>query len=83
MTCLDDLVWTKNYDVRYTLLINALQQQVQPYIHRLNKKNFYQWAKDEKFAMGATGHPLEEAHRKAASLWYQDFKIELLKNDFC
>ena len=83
MTCLDDLVWTKNYDVRYTLLINALQRQVQPYIHRLDKKNFYQWAKDEKFAMGATGHPLEEAHRKAASLWHQDFKIELLKNDFC
>jgi hypothetical protein len=83
MTCLDDLVWTKNYDVRHTLLINALQRQVQPYIHQLDKKNFYQWAKDEQLAMGATGHPLEEAHRKAASLWHRDFKIELLKNDFC
>jgi len=82
MTCLDDLVWAKNYDVRYTLLINALQRQVQPYIHRFDKKNFYQWAKDKKFPMGASGHPLEEAHRQAASLLHKDFKIELLKNDF-
>ena len=83
MTCLDDLMWTKNYDVRYTSLINALQRQVQPYMHRLDKKNFYQWAKDKKFPMGATDHPLEEAHKQAASLLHQDFKIELLKNDFC
>jgi hypothetical protein len=82
MTCLDDLLFSKDYPENFTPLINALQQQVQPYIHRLDQKNFYQWAQDKKFAMGATGHPLEEAHKEAASLWYQDFKIELLKNDF-
>jgi len=82
MTCLDDLLWSKNYDKNYIPIINSLQQQIQPYIHQLNRKNFYKWAKDQNFFMGLTGHPLEEAHREAASLWYQDFQIELSKNNF-
>lgn len=41
-------------------------------------KGFYTWARDNKYTMGAHGHPLEQAHSDAAKLMEDKFN-ELVK----
>ena len=41
-------------------------------------RGFYQWAVENKYSMGADGHPLEDAHRDAAELIKEKFN-ELVK----
>jgi hypothetical protein len=68
MTCLDDTLWTRNYSEIYTTLIYTLQQLVKPYVVDFQNQNFLEWSKLHNFPMGATGHPLEDAHAAAAEL---------------
>jgi len=41
-------------------------------------RGFYQWAIENKYSIGADGHPLEDAHRDAAELIKEKFN-ELVK----
>jgi hypothetical protein len=44
----------------------------------LQPRGFYQWAIENKYNIGADGHPLEDAHRDAAELIKEKFN-ELVK----
>lgn len=62
MTCLDDMIFTRDYHIDRTPEISALQDLVRPHIHLIDGQGFYTWAKDNGYMMGVTGHPLESAH---------------------
>jgi len=43
-------------------------------------RGFYQWAIENKYAIGPHGHPLEQAHRDAANLMKEKFNELVKKN---
>jgi hypothetical protein len=44
-------------------------------------RGFYQWAVENKYNIGADGHPLEDAHRDAAELIKEKFNELVKKSD--
>jgi hypothetical protein len=66
MTAVDDLLWCQQWHAPD--LIRELQQQIRPYIHDFEGKNFLEWSRNKGFKFSDHGHPLEEAHIAAADL---------------
>lgn len=63
MTCLDQIIIDSNY--WNTTYLNHLLQIVKPELLWFNDKGFYNWAVDNGYPTGKTGHPMEEAHQAA------------------
>lgn len=78
MTCLDDTLWTKNYSFKYTPAISSLQNMIRPYFFDFDGKNFLDWANENSFHKGLTGHPLEDAHREAYKIMHPTVKSLLI-----
>jgi len=70
MTCLDSTLWNKDYTLKYTPAISTLQNLVKPHITNFQDKNFLEWANEQGFSKGLTGHPLEDAHREAYKIMH-------------
>jgi hypothetical protein len=71
--CLIDLIDPKtNWDHWYLFPAGTQANETQA------PRGFYQWAVENKYSMGADGHPLEDAHRDAAELIKEKFN-ELVK----
>jgi hypothetical protein len=66
MTAMDDLLWCQQWHA--TPLVRKLQQDIRPYVHDFEGRNFLDWSRHRKFRIGEAGHPLEEAHAAAAEL---------------
>lgn len=66
MTAIDDLLWCQQWHA--PALIRYLQQEIRPYIHDFEGRNFLAWAKHRGFQISSNNHPLEEAHAAAAEL---------------
>lgn len=81
MTCLDNDLLSKNYDVQYAPVISDLQNLVRPYIHTIEGTDFYTWSVRKKFAQGPDGHPLEAAHAAAAEYWWPYVRRQLRFED--
>jgi len=63
ITSIDSLlVDTKYHAPNY---IAVLQEQIKDDIIYFNHSGFYDWAIQNKYQIGADGHPLEQAHREA------------------
>ena len=81
MTCLDNDLLNKNYDMQFTPLISDLQNIVRPYIHMIEDADFYTWSVEKKFSLGPDGHPLEDAHAAAAEYWWPYVRRQLRFED--
>ena len=44
-----------------------LQQQIRPYMHEFDGKNFLDWSRDQSYEISDLWHPLEKAHAAAAN----------------
>lgn len=66
MTCVDDLLFCTKWHAPHHVL--ELQQEIRPYIHDFEGKNFLAWSRDRGFKITAAGHPLEAAHAAAADI---------------
>ena len=64
MTFMDDLLFEDRWHTSPGILV--LQEQVRPHLQQFNELNFVDWSKQNNFAIGSGGHPLEAAHEKAA-----------------
>jgi hypothetical protein len=64
MTFMDDLIFETEYHCSPTMIL--LQQQLRPFLHNFQGRNFLDWSKDNGFAISSHGkHPLEQAHQAA------------------
>jgi hypothetical protein len=63
MTSMDKLLVDKRY--HSSVAINNLISIVDPELIWFDNNGFYNWAIDQSYAVGDTGHPLEEAHQAA------------------
>jgi hypothetical protein len=66
MTCIDDLLFENQWHANSAL--TDLQNYVQPYITKFDRKNFLNFSKDNGHAISAALHPLETAHYSAFEL---------------
>ena len=66
MTAMDELLWCQQWHA--TPLIRKLQQDIRPYVHDFEGRNFLDWSRHRGFRVSGAGHPLEEAHAAAAEL---------------
>jgi hypothetical protein len=75
-TCVDNCVITDNSEIdwdRWFMFPPGTEVG-----DTLAPRGFYQWAVENKYIIGAEGHPLEQAHRDAAELIKEKFN-ELVK----
>jgi len=66
MTAMDDLLWCKQWHV--TPLVRKLHQDIRPYVHDFEGRNFLDWSRHRGFRISDAGHPLEAAHAAAAEI---------------
>ena len=64
MTAMDPLLFDSEHDCRPSMLF--LQQQIQPHITTFEGTDFLTWSQRHGHALGALGHPLQDAHAAAA-----------------
>lgn len=78
-TCVDNCVITNNPEIDWNhwYLFPSGQGKDQTETPR----GFYQWAVENKYTVGADGHPLEQAHLDAAELIKEKFN-ELVKKNY-
>lgn len=72
MTCMDPLVMDTTWHAPPA--VSLMQQRVRPWISMFQGRDFLTWSRDQGFDIGATGHPLEAAHRAAADLMLPKFQ---------
>lgn len=65
MTYVDDLLFDKRWHL--SPAVESLQSYVLPFMTQFDGKSFLEWSKDQGFAISEKWHPLESAHRAAAS----------------
>lgn len=51
-----------------------LKDEIRPYIHDFEGRNFLDWSRHRGFEITSAGHPLEEAHHAAADLMLPKIK---------
>ena len=66
MTMLDDTLLNQKWHAPPQVI--ELQDEIRPYLHDFENRNFLDWAKVKGYAISHSGHPLEEAHASAASI---------------
>lgn len=71
MTCIEDLIWDKEFHCPEH--IRFLQNKARPNITDFQGENFLDWSKSNGFDIGPNGHPLEAAHAAAAELLFPRF----------
>ena len=78
-TCVDNCIITKNSKINWKnwFLFPAGTK----HYDTLQSRGFYQWAIENKYSIGADGHPLEQAHQDAAILIKEKFD-ELVKKHY-
>ena len=64
MTYMDDLLFENRWHT--SAGISNLQNQIHPHLYQFKNLNFVDWSKQNNFALGSRGHPLEDAHYAAA-----------------
>jgi hypothetical protein len=67
MTYIDNLIFDSQWHATDNILF--LQNQIKDKLVNYNGKNFLDWSADNGFKFGKYGHPLEQAHEKAAEFW--------------
>jgi hypothetical protein len=77
-TCVDNCIITDNPEIDWDrwYMFPAGQGADQTETPR----GFYQWAVENKYSVGAEGHPLEQAHRDAEKLIKERFDELVTKN---
>jgi hypothetical protein len=65
MTYMDPLIFETNWHT--SSAVAELQDFVRPHLITFEGKNFLDWSRDNGYAISATKHPLEDAHRAAAT----------------
>jgi hypothetical protein len=75
-TCVDNCVITANLDINWDNWFMFPPGQGED--QTKTPRGFYQWAVENKYSIGADGHPLEDAHKDAAGLIKEKFN-ELVK----
>lgn len=66
MTAIDDLLWCQQWHA--PRFVRDLQQEIRPYVHDFEDRNFLAWSRHRGFQISSNNHPLEEAHAAAAEL---------------
>lgn len=66
MTGIDDLTFETEWHT--TPAVMALQDYIRPYISTFDNQSFLEWSRAKRFEISSGFHPLEPAHRAAASL---------------
>lgn len=66
MTAIDPILLCQRWHAPPHLV--KLQDDIRPYIHDFEGRNFLDWSRYRGFEITAAGHPLEEAHAAAAEL---------------
>lgn len=66
MTSIDDLLMDQRWHAPPQVV--ELQEQISPYLHNFEGKNFLDWARCSQLEISQAGHPLEAAHAKAADI---------------
>lgn len=64
MTYMDDLLFETDYHT--SPAVGDCQDYIRPRLVKFDGKNFLDWSRDNGYAISATMHPLEQAHREAA-----------------
>ena len=78
-TCVDNCIITDNTKIDYSnwyMFPQGIQED-----ETQTPRGFYQWAIENKYSMGISGHPLESAHQDAATLIKEKFD-ELVKKHY-
>jgi hypothetical protein len=76
MTSMDDLIFDTTY--HQTPTSQLLQQQITPYLDWFEDKNFLTWARDNKYPISNTLHPLQDAHVRAAEIMLPVIKTKII-----
>jgi hypothetical protein len=74
MTAIDPTIFCQRWHAPPHVV--KLQNEIRPYIHDFEGRNFLDWSRYRGFEITAAGHPLEESHAAAAELMLprvQDF----------
>lgn len=66
MTYMDHLLFDTKFHT--SGCIEFLQRQIEPHMTTFEGMDFLSWSKHKGFALGKTGHPVEDAHAAAADL---------------
>jgi len=75
MTYMDNLLLdTKYYN---SDSVTILQKHVKHHLQNYNGVNFLDWAKQQKYAISAGWHPLEQAHQAACDYWLPTYAYML------
>lgn len=77
MTNMDFLLLDDRWNL--TPGMSMLQGQVKPYLSDFQEQNFLDFSKQKGYAISATSHPLEDAHRAAADLILHDLDRYVMK----
>ena len=77
MTCMDPLLLSDLWHIN--LAMRSWQQDIAEDLRWFEGKDFLTWSRQQNFAMGATGHPLEQAHEAAADIMLPEIQA-LLNN---
>jgi hypothetical protein len=71
MTYMDELLFDRTYNTTPT--IQALQDNVEPYMTRFEGQTFLNWSRGKGYPESEGWHPLESAHAAGAELMIQAF----------
>jgi hypothetical protein len=81
-TCVDNCIITENDQIDYSKWFMFPPGKTDRFGNEVDEtitsRGFYQWAIENKYSIGADGHPLEDAHKDAAELIKEKFN-ELVK----
>jgi hypothetical protein len=77
MTYMDELLFDQCWHTSNS--IEYLQNYVRPYMTAFDKQTFLDWSRNNGYAIGAGGHPLEEAHQAGFELIKSQFDAILHK----